>query len=81
MQLMQHGMAQLLMSLTRISLNRVAEKHKSGTPSPGCRLFLDKGAEMIILIMAALIVTPIMAAFIAVGIAGAVQQQEGNFYG
>ena len=36
---------------------------------------------MIILIMAALIATPIIAAFIAVGIAGAVQQQEGNFYG
>lgn len=80
MRLMQHGMAQLLMSLTRISLNRVAEKCKSGTPSPGCRLFLDKEAEMIILIMAAMIVTPIMAAGIAISIAGAMQQ-EGNLYG
>ena len=35
---------------------------------------------MIILIMAALIVTPIIAASIAISIAGAMQQ-EGNFYG
>lgn len=35
---------------------------------------------MIILIMAALIVTPIIAAGITISIAGAMQQ-EGNFYG